>query len=450
MHPLYKVLLKDVVTDIGQMVEEGHDQQSLLAELERVKAPPSLDALAQFQEALWQRPSPGGFPYQEPNDWDAIARTFPPPNTSARFTGKPDELADRLLAGWQGRCVGCQLGKPLEGRAVWPDDVKQALEFVGSWPLTDYMKPLPPGTDLTNSLNATLLKKFENRDDLGGKFNCVQPDDDIHYAIAGQLTLEAHGAEFTSENAMGRIVALFPSSRIYSAGLSMLRASLFGLPQPYTAMSGNPCRQSLGAMIRCDPWGWGAPANPDLAAKMAYKDARCSQTRNGIYGGMFFAALIADTLAHSDPVRAIETAARYVPPNSRLAEVIRLVRDECARGSWEQAARTLIARYPREAKTVNHALVNAGIVLIGLLKGEGDFTRTIGITVMCGQDTDCTGATAGSIMGCAVGAKGIPQYWTAPFNDTIKTDLPAMAELTISGLAARLFAAAEKNARYAN
>ena len=45
-----------------------------------------------------------------------------------------------------------------------------------------------------------------------------------------------------------------------------------------------------------------------------------------------------------------------------------------------------------------HTVNNAALVTAALLWGEGDFTRTIGLAVQGGWDTDCTGATAGSAL----------------------------------------------------
>ena len=174
-----------------------------------------------------------------------------------------------------------------------------------------------------------------------------------------------------------------------------------------------------------------------------------TQTRNGIYSGIFFAVMMADAFAHGDPVKAIDTAEQYFPPKSRFAEMIRFIQARCAaEGDWQKVNAAILEKYPHEAKRFNHCLPNAAIVLLGLLKGEGDFTRTLGTTVMAGLDTDCTGATVGSIMGCALGTAGIPAHWTDPLNDTIKTQLPGMHELKISEVARRMYEAAKGNARY--
>lgn len=450
MHPLYDVVVRDLEQDLKGMLEEGHQEADLRAELDKAKAACSVDALLGLQQAWWDRPSPASFPYVEPNDWESIARTFPAPDSHARFAGTDADLADKLLAAWRGRCAGCQLGKPLEG-TMWPDKIRKVLQAVGSWPLTDYMNPTPAGLKIDEVQDCQFFQHGQEwrNGSCRGRFDHAWPDDDLHYAIISQYLLRDHGPEFTSKQAVQKLLDYSPVWCLYAAGKNMFRTSLFGLQTPYTATYGNPCRQSLGAMIRCDPFGWGAPANPALAAKMAYKDAVNSQTRNGIYSGIFFAVLMADTLAHGDPIRAIDTAAQYVPPKSRFAEMIQLVKGWCATAKdWQQVDEAILARWPEEAKQFNHAIPNAAIVLAGLLLGKGDFTQTLGITVMCGLDTDCTGATVGSILGCALGTKGIPQHWVAPFNDTMATEVRGLPTVKITEIARQMHAIAKPNVRW--
>lgn len=441
MHPLYDIVLHDVRVDISQMGEEGHDEASLLQELEVAAAKRSLDALLALQQDLWRRPSPAGYPYDEPNDWDSISRHFP--DLAPSVGTDSDDLADRLLAAWRGRCAGCQLGKPVEGaRAL---QVREVLSAVGSWPLLDYMNPVSEERRQALASSSDAFRKHYRPNLCQGGFDSVEPDDDIHYAITGLLILERFGREFTSEQAIAVFMEITPVSFIWAAGKSLFRTAFFGLKPPFTAIYGNPSRQSLGGQIRCDPWGWAAPGDPSLAANMAYRDASNSQIRNGIYSAIFFSALMASALASGDHLQALETAERYVPPRSRFAEMLAFVRAECARqGSWESVNEAIYGRYPREVPVGNHSLPNAAIVVMALLKGEGDFSKTIGIAVMAGLDTDCNGATAGSIMGCALGTRGIPAHWTDPLNDRIRTHLKGLAEITISELAERTHAVARR------
>jgi hypothetical protein len=57
------------------------------------------------------------------------------------------------------------------------------------------------------------------------------------------------------------------------------------------------------------------------------------------------------------------------------------------------------------------AKVNAAYVVIGLLYGQKDFTKTLEITTRCGQDADCNPSTSGGILGTILGYDKIPAYW---------------------------------------
>jgi len=442
MHPLYDIVLNDVRVDISQMAEEGHDESALLEELEAVRSQQSLDALVGLQEDLWQRPSPAGYPYDEPNDWESICKHFPDGGSSGRRTGG-DDLADRLLAAWRGRCAGCQLGKPVEGAT--PSQVSEVLGAVGSWPLRDYMNPVDGPKREALAASSEAFRRYYRPNLCRGSFEFVEPDDDIHYAITNQLVLERYGREFTPQQAIDMLLDLTPVSFLWSAGRSMFRTALFGFRPAFTAIYGNPSRQSLGGQIRCDPWGWAAPGDPLLAARMAHRDASNSQVRNGIYSAIFFSALMASALVQRDALDALEMAERYVPPRSRFAEMLQFVKAECAaQDSWEGVNEAIYRRYAVETRVVNHSLPNAAIVVMALRKGEGDFGKTIGLAVMPGLDTDCNGATAGSIMGCALGTQGIPATWTDPFHDRIRTHLKGLSEVRISDMAERMYQVARR------
>jgi hypothetical protein len=49
--------------------------------------------------------------------------------------------------------------------------------------------------------------------------------------------------------------------------------------------------------------------------------------------------------------------------------------------------------------------------VLGLLYGNGDFTKTMEITTRAGQDSDCNPSSAGGILGTMLGYEKIPDYW---------------------------------------
>jgi hypothetical protein len=70
-----------------------------------------------------------------------------------------------------------------------------------------------------------------------------------------------------------------------------------------------------------------------------------------------------------------------------------------------------------------HTISNAEIVAAVLLYGEGDYGRTICMAVEQGFDTDCNGATAGSVLGMILGAEAIPAVWKDKINGKLHTQM---------------------------
>ncbi|MDY4550890.1 MAG: ADP-ribosylglycohydrolase family protein, partial [Parabacteroides sp.] len=57
--------------------------------------------------------------------------------------------------------------------------------------------------------------------------------------------------------------------------------------------------------------------------------------------------------------------------------------------------------------------INCAYILMGLLYGQGDYTKTIEIATRCGQDSDCNPASAAGILGTMIGYEQIPDEWKA-------------------------------------
>ncbi len=172
------------------------------------------------------------------------------------------------------------------------------------------------------------------------------------------------------------------------------------------------------------------------AAELAFRDSAMSQTRNGIYSGMFFAALIAAAFRAPNVTSAVDAALAQIPATSALATAIEdLQRWVESDGDWQRTLDRIYDAY--EHQPLNYSIINAVLALLGPLYAPDDFGQAAAITVMGGFDTDCTGATAGSLMGVLLGADGIPDAWTTPLEDRYHSYIVGIGEIAISELARR-------------
>jgi len=123
-----------------------------------------------------------------------------------------NELADRILGGWQGRIAGCNLGKPVEDGDFWtPDRIRAYLELAGAHPLRDFIPapdPMPEGFRLPECWPETTR----------GHIHGAARDDDIDYSILNLRLLEQYGFDLTPD----RVLAFLPYSRLAEHGLRSL------------------------------------------------------------------------------------------------------------------------------------------------------------------------------------------------------------------------------------
>ncbi|MCL6432349.1 MAG: ADP-ribosylglycohydrolase family protein [Anaerolineae bacterium] len=424
-----KQLLRDEIT---QRREEGCDTTGFDAEVASL-LPGDIESAEALYAALDNlRPEPS-FPYEEPVTLDGIraARSDGPRRLDCRLDS--DALYDRILGAWLGRCAGCTLGKPVEG---WTRErIEEYLRVAGSYPLDDYfpvIEPFPEGLALHPNYRETAR----------GYIRYMARDDDIDYTILGLSYFERFGPGFTSDQVADSWLGMLPYHLVYTAERVAYHNLVNGLRPPRSATYRNPYREWIGAQIRADAFGYVAPGLPEVAAEFAYRDAVVSHVKNGVYGEMWVAAMLAAALVSDDLDTVLAAGLAEIPARSRLAEAVReTISARRTYRTWQEAWDALMVRYGHYS--VVHTINNAVMVLLGLLYGEMDLGKTISIAVMGGLDTDCNGATAGSIIGALLGARRLPERWVTPLSDRVTSVVVGYHDNRISDLARRTARVAE-------
>lgn len=394
-------------------------------------------------DTLMRLPVDDALAAREPNDLATI-RTLAP-SAPALPAWSPDDatLLDRLHGAWLGRATGCALGKPVESRALQRDPagrldgrrrVRDYLEKRGDWPLADFIS----NRDVGDGDTIPVFRSYREN------IAFMESDDDMLYTVVGLLALEYHGRDVTWMQIARTWLRHIPISSLCTAEinavtnlLSRSAAAKEGDATPeWCRRHRNPYREWIGAQIRADPWAYAVAGDPALASELAWRDASWTHERNGIYGAMFFAALIAAAFVESDIARLIDIGLAHIPADCRLARWVRRCRVWCAESpTWEEA----IARLEEELNDMHavHTINNALVVLIALHYGRGRLDDTVCIATMCALDTDCNAATAGSVVGAMLGRAALGSRLAPRLNDRARLEMIGFHDITFAGLAAR-------------
>jgi ADP-ribosylglycohydrolase len=387
-----------------------------------VAAGSALRALAvELLDELDSLTVPAELARREPDDLAAIRARWPAPGDGVA----PDP--DRIHGAWLGRAVGCLLGKPVE--KLPREGIREILASTGRWPLTGYFT--------AEGLPADVAARWPwNRrsapNSLAENIDGMPEDDDLNFALLALRLLETHGSTWDGADVAEAWLAYLPAGRVFTAERVAYRNLLLGLTPPGTARRHNPFREWIGAQIRTDVYGWANPGRPDRAAELAWRDARVSHVRGGVYGAMWVAAMCATAPVASTVDQVLDAGLAVVPPESRFADAVRFGRDAGADPDWERVLDRLHARYGKLHWV--HVRNNAALVAAALTHGQGDLGRSICAAVMGGWDTDSVGATVGSICGALA---GVPPQWTDPLHNTLHTSLAGFDGIGFDELAAR-------------
>ena len=411
----------DIMAEYNQSIEEGLDIEKHKALFEGVAAMESGEMKERMSDIVFETVIGSkirdDYKYDEPNNLNDIKKLCKEHNFEIK---KPDKgvLRSKILGAWTGRACGCLLGKPVEG--IRSEELIPLLRETGNYPMHRYILK----TDITDEVESHYKFYLKNKA-YADTVDCSPVDDDTNYVALAQYIVERFGRNFKSEDIATAwlqeqsVFSYFTAERI--AFINILNC----IQPPASAMYKNVCREWIGAQIRGDYFGYINPGAPEKAAEMAYKDGCISHVKNGIYGEMLVAAMIACAAVTDNIDDIIAGGLAQIPATSRLYEAVTKICEDYKKGvSLEDCYSYIHSAY--DEHTYHgwcHVISNAMIVTAALLYGKGDFGKSICTAVGMAFDTDCNGATVGSILGMRGGIECIDDYWKKPVNGKIHTSI---------------------------
>lgn len=431
---------KSLMIEYRELKDEGKDVENLEELFRSVSNLPNSkekDAIADEIFKIADRlPLRKDYPFVEPNDLDSI-KALRPQDTKNKGWKIPEKsvLEDKMYGGWTGRICGCYLGKPVE--CIRTPEFLKVLKRTKNYPLSRYIdKEDVDGIDVSDITFPIKDRSYPKN------YGRMPFDDDTNYILIAYKVLEKYGRDFTSDG----VADIWLTTQTKYAYCTAERVAYINLVNGYIPPASgeykNAYREWIGAQIRADFYGYINPCDPETAVDMAYRDARISHTKNGIYGSMWVAAMIAAAYGTKDIKEIIEAGLSQIPSTSRLFKAVKNVIAEFESGkTHEEVAKRIHTDWDEfNGYDWCHTISNAEIVTASLLYGSGDYGKSICLAAGTAFDTDCNGATVGSILGVMLGYHALPSYWKDRICDTLEATLLGMTSVSVSDMAKKSLA----------
>jgi ADP-ribosylglycohydrolase len=313
-----------------------------------------------------------------------------------------DEYYQKTYAGWLGKVIGVRIGSPFEG---WLNE--EIIKTYGE--INRYVKSYNDyaADDDTNGplffIRSLIdfIKKGDNIDinDMAETW--------LNYVIDGRGFFWWGGYGISTEH----------------TAYNNLKAGVSAIECGTIKRNGLTVAEQIGGQIFIDSWGFVFPGTPKRAASFAEKMIRISHDGEALYGGIFIVACISAAYIATTINEIIDMGLSVIPKESGYAKLINdIIRfyNKDLKKDWHDGFKYIQENYGYDKYPGNcHIIPNAAIVILSLLYGEGDYSKSQLICNTCGWDTDCNAGNIGSILGVFIGVKGIDNYWVEPIKDVV-------------------------------
>jgi hypothetical protein len=290
----------------------------------------------------------------------------------------PDVLRDKIAGGWAGKMIGVTYGAPTEFRS-------------------------------TGKINEDSIK-WKPSDIKGSMWQ-----DDIYVQLTFLMSMDKYGMDAPAK----KYQEMFAK-----AGYPLWHANMQARKNYYDSifapLSGSPeysiHADDIDFQIEADYIGFMCPGMPRTATQIADKIGHIMNYGDGVYGGIFVAALYSEAYFDSDIAAIIRKALRSIPEESDYSRIINdvIILHQHYPSDWKAAWQELENKWGDVdicgagiAFNID-AKLNGAYIVMGLLYGEGDPLKTLEITTRCGQDSDCNPSNALAVLGVIKGFSGLP------------------------------------------
>ena len=289
-------------------------------------------------------------------------------------------LEDKIHACWLGKNIGGTIGTPYEGR----HDILDVKGFITK-----------KGEPLAN--------------------------DDLDLQMAWLKCMDDLGPEQVNSKTLGEYWLSYVKPHWCEYGVCKANMRAGFVPPVSGEIFNNEWKHSNGAWIRTEIWACLYPGQVEKAIKYAFEDASVDHGfGEGTYAAIFVAAMESAAFLFDDIRVILNIALSKIPEDCRIAKAVRLVIEEFDKGTDWKVTRNMLVEQSADIGWFQ-APANVAFSVLGLLYGGCDFKKSMLTAVNCADDTDCTAATVGALLGIMYGSKGLPEDWVEFLGDKIVT-----------------------------
>jgi hypothetical protein len=312
-----------------------------------------------------------------------------------------ETLKDKIKGGWAGQVIGVTFGSPVE------------FGFQGSM-INDYQ----PLQWYKGYIKKTMEENPGVYDDLYMDLTFV----DVFERLGLDAGVQEHAKAYANAG-----YALWHANQ---AGRYNI---LHGIKPPLSGhWLNNPHADDIDFQIEADFAGLMSPGMPNSAGQIGDSIGHMMNYGDGWYGGVYVSAMYSLAFVSGDISFIVREALKKIPEQSTyyqcISDVIRW-HDEFPhdwRSTWFELQKKWSSDIGCPDGVFNSfnidAKINSAYIVLGLLYGNGDYTRTLDITARAGQDADCNPSSAGGILGAMLGYSHIPEYWKQGLQETEDID----------------------------
>ena len=313
-----------------------------------------------------------------------------------KFTISKEDLKDKIMGGWAGQTIGVTFGGPYEFR------------FNGSF-IQDYQPLIWKNSLLKNNMvnNAGLY-------------------DDLYMDLTFVDVFERYGFDAPVDSFANAFA--HAGYMLWHANQAARYNILNGIKAPESGYWMNsPHADDIDYQIESDFAGLMSPGMPNTASVISDKIGHIMNYGDGWYGGVFIGAMYTQAFISNNINDIINEALKTIPQQSKfykcIADVINW--NKQYPNDWHQTWFELQKKWSEDIACGEGVFntfdidskINSAYVVLGLLYGNGDYTKSLEITTRCGQDADCNPSSVGGILGTMLGYKKIPAHWKMGLKD---------------------------------